>query len=135
MKLEIKCLLREPYAGNPHVRFDEGEGGQRTGQKPENWLPLYSTVICGFLPIYPQMPQMGEDISYCETLRLPVRRTQTGLRERFFKSFHAKIAKEGRKNNPRMNADGVLVLRRLGNRKAWDYMRLRKARGVTTSIP
>ena len=44
MKLEIKCLLREPYAGNLHVRFEEGEGGQRTGQNPESWLPLYSTV-------------------------------------------------------------------------------------------
>ena len=34
-----KCLAREPDAGNPHVRFDEGEGGH-----PQGWPPLYSTV-------------------------------------------------------------------------------------------
>jgi hypothetical protein len=34
-----KCLAREPDAGNPHVRFDEGEGCH-----PQGWPPLYSTV-------------------------------------------------------------------------------------------
>ncbi len=41
-----KCLAREPDAGNPHVRFDEGEGGH-----PQGWPPLYSTVVSFVDPV------------------------------------------------------------------------------------
>ena len=40
----VKCLPREPDAGNLHVRFDEGEGGQRSKACAcQPWPPLYST--------------------------------------------------------------------------------------------
>ena len=53
-------LAGEPYAGNLHVRFDEGE--QRDRRKPP--VALYSTVLCGeevpFLPQRAQSPQRSE---------------------------------------------------------------------------
>jgi hypothetical protein len=39
--MQMKKFIGKPYAGKPHVRFDEGAG------KVLLSFPLYSTVICG----------------------------------------------------------------------------------------
>jgi hypothetical protein len=53
--MQMKKFIGKPYAGKPHVRFDEGAG------KVLLSFPLYSTVICG---IYLFFNTLDKLISY-----------------------------------------------------------------------